>query len=390
MRLQVQEYLESHSLEDLLREHGVYHRVSERNPRKFSLAYDQLVAVDSDPISQECRGLVLMADRQLSPNGPVGSTQVLALPMHRFFNYGQEACRIRLDDPGIRFQEKLDGTLIIVYHDPILNGISIGTRGVPDADVPIDGQGQTFEELFWETWQIVFGCLGPDYDLLEALVKSRTVCFELCTPKNQVCIKYEKPRLWFLTSRDLQTGEESLCPPFWRKNIRAPDEFDLPRDASALAQWVSDRDPAKHEGIVAIDSAGCRAKFKSPGHLALASLIRGVQVSRRRALELVLSGKAQEVLGLLPPAAVSEVLGLEKAVSALCNRLDDEYARVYSPDRKTFAVAVKSGTGQMGVQMARWSGQVGSAREWFMGRMVDGKISTTALDAVLHSLGVDS
>lgn len=63
MLLNVQNYLLTHSLADLARDHGVYGRFSTQNPLKLSLNYDQLEAKDNDVIACECRGLVLECQR---------------------------------------------------------------------------------------------------------------------------------------------------------------------------------------------------------------------------------------------------------------------------------------------------------------------------------------
>ncbi len=58
--LLVQKYLETHSFANLAAEHGVYASFS-KSGHKFSLNYDQIEAKESDPLAQECRGLILSA-----------------------------------------------------------------------------------------------------------------------------------------------------------------------------------------------------------------------------------------------------------------------------------------------------------------------------------------
>src|SRR5215472_2256731 len=101
--LLVQEYLETHTLGDLARDHGVYASFS-KSGYKFSLNYDQIEAKESDPLAQQCRGLILATPDgqpvvgQRTPDGKIdrtgtviGKTKILAYPMNRFFNYGQSA-----------------------------------------------------------------------------------------------------------------------------------------------------------------------------------------------------------------------------------------------------------------------------------------------------------
>jgi hypothetical protein len=90
----------------------------------------------------------------------------MALPMGRFFNYGQgAAAAVDLDSTETRFCEKLDGTLCIMYWDRHLGVWSVATRSVPDADLPMDGFGnQTFADLFWKAFKASGGMISQlDY-----------------------------------------------------------------------------------------------------------------------------------------------------------------------------------------------------------------------------------
>ena len=99
--LLVQQYLETHTLGDLVRDHGVYASFS-KSGHKFSLNYDQIEAKESDPLAQECRGLILSltdgqhivgvtdaSGRTNRDHVVLGPTKILAYPMNRFFNHGQ-------------------------------------------------------------------------------------------------------------------------------------------------------------------------------------------------------------------------------------------------------------------------------------------------------------
>jgi hypothetical protein len=56
--LLVQEFLKNHTFKELQEQHGVYASFC-KNGRKFSLNYDQIESVNSDILSQQCRGLIL-------------------------------------------------------------------------------------------------------------------------------------------------------------------------------------------------------------------------------------------------------------------------------------------------------------------------------------------
>ena len=53
--------------------------------------------------------------------------------------------------------QKLDGSLIIVYFDPIINEWCCATRAVPDADLLMDNQLFTFRTLFEKAVQETCG-----------------------------------------------------------------------------------------------------------------------------------------------------------------------------------------------------------------------------------------
>jgi hypothetical protein len=180
--LLVQQYLETHTFGDLARDHGVYASFS-KSGHKFSLNYDQIEARESDPLSQECRGLVLAAEDGKSftsqaqqVNGrnnydhvSPGKTLILAYPMKRFFNHGQgSAAEINWHDPKLAVLEKLDGTLCIVYWDPFTNQWCVATRSVPEADLPMDNGIFTFRTLFEKALYDTTG--GLPFDQFAALL----------------------------------------------------------------------------------------------------------------------------------------------------------------------------------------------------------------------------
>lgn len=296
----VQQYLQTHSLNDLARDHGVYARVA---GHKFSLNYDQIEARDSDPLAQECRGLVLspLDDRTVSLSEVVGDTKVLARTMRRFFNYGQEAAAdVDFDHPDTRIYEKLDGTLCIVYFDPMMAKWCVATRSVPNADLPIDGFGQrTFTDLFWMALQsstqdlAVRGAAGRR--ILAFGNPGLTYCFELTTPENQVVVRYDEYAVTLLSVIETQTGVEHL-PDVYGKlfSVAVPVTHRL-GSVTELMDFVSARDPSAFEGVVVCDPHFNRVKIKSAGYLAFNKIKDNVLKSPRSLLEVILLEKLDDV-----------------------------------------------------------------------------------------------
>lgn len=383
--LNVQTYLLTHTLNDLARDHGVYARFSVKNPLKFTLNYDQLEAKDADPISQECRGLILATDKPMDMDTVIGDTRVMALPMKRFFNYGQgSAAPVNLDASDTRFCEKLDGTLCIMYFDRNLGQWCVGTRSVPDADLPMDGFGtQTFSDLFWKAFKASGGTLsGLDY------AKGwQTFCFELCTPDNQIVVKYNDYKVFLLAVRQISDGAESL-PEGWLEQLggieAAPTyKFGSP---SEMLDFVSSRNPLAHEGIVVCDKDFNRVKVKNAGYLAYNKIKDSVAKSPRAVLEIVLLGKEDDVMPLVPEHVQNVILSTKDALAAFLRTTDEEYTRCHHTDRKTFALAIQAGSGNMGPHMARWSGRASGTKDWIMGQRKDGSWSDGFLDSLMRMM----
>lgn len=292
--MKVQEYLLTHSLSDLAREHGVYARVADH---KFSLNYDQIEARDSDEIAQECRGLVLTPSdhRTVSQDEIVGNTLVMARTMRRFFNYGQEAAaKVDFDHKETRIYEKLDGTLCILYFDFVMQKWCVATRSVPNADLPIDGFGDwTFSSLFWHS--LAESSPQARVKLQSAAPLILTFCFELTTPENQVVVRYDDYKVTLLSVIDNVYGEEFLPDDYASMlGVETPVSHRL-SSVAELMDFVSNRDPKAFEGVVVCDHNFNRVKIKSAGYLAYNKIRDNVLKSPRALLEVILLEKLDDV-----------------------------------------------------------------------------------------------
>ena len=386
--MKVQEYLQAHTLDQLAQEHGVYARFSTKNPCKFSLNYDQIEAKDADHISQECRGLVLETQQPVSKSVVVGVTEVLARPMHRFFNLGQGAAApIDLESPDTKLLDKLDGSLILVYFDQTLGDWCAATRSVPDADLPMDGFGnQTFSDLFWKTAEST--AQKSKNEMRDWFNPGWTYSFELCTIDNQVVVKYLEPKVFLLAVRDNFSGVEFKPEDVMLGLNMRGINFPLPEtykigSIKEMLDFVSGRDPSSFEGIVACDKNFNRVKIKSAGYLALNKIKDIVGKSPRSVMEIILLGKEDDVYPLVSQTAQEAIVSIKEGLRITLHKLDEEYARCYSADRKTFALAIQAGSGFIGPQMARWGGKVASAHDWIVKAKVDGTWSASFLDNLI-------
>lgn len=292
--MKVQEYLLTHSLSDLARDHGVYARVADH---KFSLNYDQIEARDSDEIAQECRGLVLTPSdhRTVSQEEIVGNTLVMARTMRRFFNYGQEAAaKVDFDHKETRIYEKLDGTLCILYFDFVMQKWCVATRSVPNADLPIDGFGDwTFSSLFWHS--LAESSTQARVKLQSVAPLTLTFCFELTTPENQVVVRYDDYKVTLLSVIDNVYGAEFLPDDYASMlGVETPVSHRL-SSVTELMDFVSNRDPKAFEGVVVCDHNFNRVKIKSAGYLAYNKIRDNVLKSPRALLEVILLEKLDDV-----------------------------------------------------------------------------------------------
>lgn len=387
MRLPVQDFLAANSLTALRERHGVKHRWSATRPGVFTLNYDQLEVCDTDPLSQECRGLILRATA-LSPEvvggwEPVGHTEIVALPFARFFNHGTGPCAA-VDMERARFYEKLDGTLCIVHHD--LGGWHVATRSVPDADVPIEGStGETFRGLFERALRECGESCGLATELGQGLDERCTYLFELTAPENQVVVRYEERSVSLLGIRNRETGDEYPAETLADLYLICPSH---PLSADVLLSWVGERDPSKHEGLVLCDDSFRRCKVKSPAYIALAHVRDSVGKSARRMMELILLGKDDEARPHLPGYLLPRLDAMKAGLAAFFAHADAEYARLHHADRKTFALRIQAEGAWMGAFMARYSGRCASTADYAQSMKREGTWSDAFLDLLLAGVGV--
>jgi hypothetical protein len=376
----VQLFLQTHGLGDLRAYHGVKHRWSSTRPGVLTLNYDQIEVRDDDPLSQDCRGLILRCHEATSAtplDEPIGRTSIVARPFGRFFNHGQGPCAaVDFNDIGTRFYEKLDGTFCIVHFDE--EAWHVGTRGVPDADVPIDGAELTFRGLFDRA---LGGSLPSRLDHW----RDWTFMFELTAPENQIVVAYHEPSVTLLGVRH-RDGYE-VDPNTFADTFRVCPSH--PLTLSTMIDWIAERDPSKHEGVVVCDVEFRRCKVKSPGYLALSKVRDSVGKSPRAMLELILAGKDDDAKPLLPEYLHARIDAMKAALMSEVRRIDDSYAALHHADRKAFALAIQASPcpGDMGAHMARWGGKVADASAWLASQRKGGTWSDTFLDGLLTRIG---
>jgi hypothetical protein len=319
------------TFEALLADHGVK---AKPHNGKVSFVYDQLAAKNSDPLACQCRGLVLRE----------GTWDVVAYPFSRFFNHGQvEAAAI--DWATARFEDKLDGTLIIAYWDDVPGRWMCATRSMCEAHGDINGAG-TFAELADRAARAEGVGAASMHDLFEGVALDRgcTFMFELTGPYNTIVCQYDDLKLTLLGARRLATFEEL-----------DPTRDDVNMGLSTVRTWhfdnidhlvevIRDWDPKHFEGVIVKDAAFNRIKVKSPKYLAVAHATDSLGSSWRSVCEAVLSGAADDIGDMLPPLIRERVDVVKVAVTAAVAQAEtDLLAMPVTDDMKAFAAeATKS------------------------------------------------
>lgn len=303
---------------------GIYANFSKQNPRKFSLNYDQIDAENGHPLVDACRGVVLRA-LEGTVLGEPGQYEIIGRPFDRFYNLGSSHAA-QIDWDTASFEEKLDGTLCIVYFDDDLagdhsGGWCVATRNVPDGDVP-NHQGDTFADLFWRH-------IPWDFELN----RDETHLFELTGPENQIVVVYDEWKVTLLASRNNETGKIT------RGNAPV-HRFSLMDEAR---EWLSAQPGHKNEGFVIVDQYENRLKIKSANYLTFSRVMTS-SGSDVGLVEIALSGTADDVMAYLPLARQEKLARYEKGVAELARRIETFAAHLKRTcaNRKDCALAVQA------------------------------------------------
>lgn len=418
MKPLVIEYLKNHTFKQLEDDYGINTRFSV-DGSKATLNYDMIDAKSGDPISEQCRGLVI---RPLQwnhlPEGcrpsdggiewkdvTVGEIEVLAWPMNRFYNHGDpHAVTIDWSHPNLKIYEKVDGTCIILYWDPLHSKWHAGTRSVPEGDLPIVANhleigNTTFSQLFLRAlvatreelsgkkvdWEID----GPEKVI--HLNKELTYVFELVSSYNQIVVIYPEPRVYLLAARHTQSGKEVPIETLRLEHVRRPKTWSI-RDVDALAAFVDSADPAELEGAVVCVQRGDafeREKVKNKTYVLAHKSKDTVMSSMRNALETVIREKADDILPLIPKEAQDRILRIQSAFSDYCKQIDSrvaEFKLEAAGSRKRFAEQVMVCGDWTAPYFNLWENKSKNAREWFSTAVQNNKLSDGSLDTILSKL----
>jgi T4 RnlA family RNA ligase len=318
-----------------LREHGldylkddpdelaIKHRIYESDGL-LVLNYCQIQSPKLHPVIQECRGLILSLD----------GFDVVSRCFDRFFNFGEGPNEHFDIEPGDVIVEKVDGSLIKLYHWDGRWHVSTRGTAFAEADTPF---GRTFAEVV-QTAAPRLLC----EQFLAGLSRDCTYIFELVSPENRVVKTYDSTALVYLATRDNRTGEycsnarhmELHC------GIRGPRVYRF--DTAGKCLEAAKNLPDLEEGYVVYRSGRPVCKIKSPTYVAAHRLFSG-PMTTKRAVELLLTGEADELIAYFPE--FKDTLGhCARALKSALTDMDRRFAIEWNAGascQKDFALRVK-------------------------------------------------
>lgn len=357
----VQAYLRSgeESLESLKTKYGI--RVSRgiAYPHLVQLKYDQLESPMGLPLVQQCRGLIL---------DEADGWRTVARPFDKFFNLGEHyAANLDWSQP-VQVQEKLDGSLIIMYWYG--GGWQVATSGVPDASGEIY-PGRTFAQAFWDTY------LQHGYPHLTRDCAYFTFMFEFTSPANRVVVRQRQSRIRVIGARSIQDGSELNLIDLANVGTGWPVVQTFPFNSiEEVLDTLPDMDPLRQEGYVLVDHRSHRLKVKCPAYLRLHHLRGNGTPSPKRILDVIRRGEAPEILANWPEwtdAFRAVQLDYDRLVSLIKAAWADHQRH---PLGKEFALAVK-GYPFSGVLFSLKRGHTSSIKEALKGMYLDTLVDLT-------------
>lgn len=269
--LKIRNFILSHEDWEELLQSPPYNLIISRDEGYIMFKYSQIASDFNEPIVKEARGIIFREE----------NWECVCHAFDKFGNYGSYYTD-ELDWNSVKILEKIDGSLIKLYHD---NGWRIATNGIINAFKANTGDVKypTFGDLFLAALN------EPFLDLVSTLDINRTYMFELVSPYNRVVVPYENIELYYLGERDMVSGQEYSLPERWNKVPRVYT-FNKLNDIIKTAEEL----PWDEEGYVCVDKDFHRCKIKSPSYVLAHYSRNNNVITQKRLLEVILRGEVDE------------------------------------------------------------------------------------------------
>lgn len=293
--------------------------------------------IDSDfsnEIVQEARGIIIN----------VNTLEVACFPFRKFGNHN-ESYADKIDWSTAKVQDKIDGSIIKLWNN--------GDKWIFSTNAMIYAEKATANAMTNETFMDIIKradnyCFIP----FDKLGKDNTYIFELTSPETQVVVRYDKPHLHHIGTRNNISGQELIAD----IGIEKPNEYPLKslddclKAAVALNQSEDGEvHSVKREGFVVVDGNWNRIKVKSPDYLMMHRMVSNANFSKERIVGLLRNKEINiaDICRDFPSLAHYfkyydfKVAELEYQANAFCDltkRIYEEYSR----DRKAVAMVIKN------------------------------------------------
>lgn len=370
--LDTQRYLRSGgTLEGLLQTYSITAKRHRQHDNLVLLKYNQIASPMGERIVQECRGIIL---------DEADEWAIVSRAFDKFFNHG-EGHAAPIDWATARVQEKVDGSLIVVYR--YAGDWHVATSGTPDAGGAIWQRGDvprtwelapgvtrpmpaSFAEYFWQVLDTYHSGMFRRHE------PPREFCyfFELCGPLNRIVVSHDQARLHLLGARERYgwaevpaADAEGLLGGY----IPSVREYDL-ASIDGIMQSFAAMSPLGQEGYVIVDGNFNRIKVKHPGYVALHHAKDGLTL--KAFVEIARSGESSEVITAFPELK-PELDEAKRRVDAAVKDIEADYARLmHIKEQKAFALeAVKTRCSAALFQVR--AGKAACVRDFFAKMQID-------------------
>ncbi len=332
--------------------------IKEKGPYTI-FSYSQIDSDFYNEVVRVSRGIILKiteieSERVLVNGGIATEVEIVCWPFNKFGNYG-EGYADKIDWASAKVQEKVDGSIIKLWHDDDLWHVS--TNGMIDA-FETDLQLPTEEfKSFGELFKVAAANTCGSYsNLLDKLDQDYTYIFELTSPWNRIVVPYSDTTITHLGSRNLITGLEETID----LGIKKPKEYSFGTFDEAVANAAAL--PFSQEGYVVVDKDWHRVKVKSKAYLQAHHLKDNGNVNPKRVLELIKTNEQDEFISYFPEYKeyfdrVRDKYNHTLATIAAAMAATDEWKKIL-PTKKDFAMKVLAEDVKLRKYMfAAWDGK---------------------------------
>jgi len=334
MSLEVLKYLESNTYEDLENEFSIIHGDYE----DYAILNYTLNSPKLHPIVRECRSLILHKSTK----------EIFARGFDRFFEYKE--------DPYVDYSkismsttvclEKIDGSLVLVWWNPIIKEWTCSTRTKIFAEGPVFGQeseGTTFKNLIDEAFEN-----RNINDIFKNEDKNKTYILELVSPKSKLIKLYKNTKLYLIGIRDKHTGLEeikinNLIETAIRLGVEIPKQYNFNKLEDVFFK-LSNLD-VMDEGMVlttVIDGETVKIKLKTDTYKKLFKMYNNGNFSNSVLIQAVWYENELYENRKYFPEIESKIQSIEKAKEKFIENLNNMLTKYsHIEDQKEFALAIE-------------------------------------------------